>query len=224
MIAAWGWPRESIDWQPFAGCSIASPGCLNCHAMKTDPHGLTVDSGDGPIWTGRLQLLEDEIDAPRRQGKPAMISTCTRSDLFHKSAPDAWLDRIFDAIEDAPQHVYQVLTKRADRMRAYLAGRYPGRPPHNLYVGVSAERQREAEERIPLLLAAPAAGRFVVFYPLLGPIDVAVALPNYVPGSIVAAGIGDEPQRPMRQEWASTLRAQLEARGISCGPAGPDLR
>ncbi|YBW39306.1 phage Gp37/Gp68 family protein [Nitrobacter sp. TKz-YC01] len=105
------------------------------------------------------------------------------SDLFHESVPDEWIDKVFAVMALTPQHTYQCLTKRSARMRRYIDdalgrviagtnGDWPGWPLPNVWLGVSTERQKEADERIPDLLATPAAVRFISAEPLLGPIDL----------------------------------------------------
>jgi protein gp37 len=202
-------------WNPIVGCSIVSPGCTNCYAMKMAYRlvgmgvetyaGLTKDSNAGPVWTGAVRLVEDALLKPLRWKRPRQIFVNSMSDLFHESVPDEWIDQIFAVIALAPQHTFQVLTKRADRMRAYVSGMWDRRehlgelmgkiggeerkgwyapecdsqrgwvgmhlPLPNVWLGVSTEDQARADERIPDLLATPAAVRWVSAEPLLGAID-----------------------------------------------------
>ncbi|MGY4295334.1 protein gp37 [Bradyrhizobium sp. i1.4.4] len=186
-------------WNPVTGCSILSPGCAHCYAMKLagtrlrnhpSRAGLTKDSKAGPVWNGEVRLNEQWLQQPLEWSRPRMIFVCAHGDLFHENAPDSWIDRVFATMASAPQHTFQVLTKRGDRMRRYIedaVGRvitlqhrnkdlrekdWPGWPLPNVWLGVSAERQQEADERIPHLLETPAAVRFVSLEPLLGPIDL----------------------------------------------------
>ena len=185
-------------WNPVTGCSIVSPGCTNCYAMrlagtrlKHTPSrtGLTKDTKAGPVWNGQVRLNEGWLDQPLRWKRPRRIFVCAHGDLFAENVPDEWIDRVFAVMALSPQHTFQVLTKRAARMRDYLNGDWSIRiigalPGHvagwlssgrnilpNVWLGVSAERQQEADERIPDLLATPAAVRFVSAEPLLGPVD-----------------------------------------------------
>ncbi|HWK13240.1 MAG TPA: phage Gp37/Gp68 family protein [Rhizobiaceae bacterium] len=200
-------------WNPVTGCSVVSPGCTNCYAMKlagtrlkhhSSRAGLTVDSKAGPVWNGKVRLNEQWLDQPLRWTLPRMIFVCAHGDLFHESVPDEWIDRVFAVMALTPQHTYQVLSKRSARMRAYVSGftcdgarrlniaAAAGRmmedgdnahdyvanapwPLPNVWLGVSAEDQARADERIPDLLATPAAIRFVSAEPLLGPIDFETA-------------------------------------------------
>ena len=182
-------------WNPVTGCSIVSPGCTNCYAMrlagtrlKHTPSraGLTKDTKAGPVWNGQVRFNEGWLDQPLRWKRPRRIFVCAHGDLFAENVPDEWIDRVFAVMALSPQHTFQVLTKRAARMRAYCDNRGGGVsrrvsmiakntlirwPLPNVWLGVSAERQQEADERIPDLLATPAAIRFVSAEPLLGPID-----------------------------------------------------
>ncbi|RUV65188.1 MAG: DUF5131 family protein [Mesorhizobium sp.] len=202
-------------WNPIVGCSIVSPGCTNCYAMKLagtrlkhieSRRGLTRDTKAGPVWTGEVRLNEQWLDQPLKWKQPRRIFVCAHGDLFAENVPDEWIDKVFAIMALAPQHTFQVLTKRAKRMREYFekidtelraAGEHgytPRRfdqiacditrspcaagwmeeqdwPFPNVWLGVSAERQQEADERIPHLLMTPAAIRFVSAEPLLGPID-----------------------------------------------------
>lgn len=201
-------------WSPLTGCSVISPGCTNCYAMKLaggrmknhpSRAGLTVATKAGPVWTGEVRVNEAWIDQPLRWTKPSMIFACAHSDLFHEAVPDSVIDRVFAVMALAQRHTFQVLTKRAARMRAYLTdpttplriaramhaqdptlgGDYPKSgwaveaaglavrlPLPNVWLMVSAEDQARANERIPELLATPAAVRGVSLEPLLGPVDL----------------------------------------------------
>lgn len=190
-------------WNPITGCSVVSPGCKNCYAMKLagtrlrhNPSraGLTTDSKAGPVWNGQVRLNEEWLTQPIRWRRPRRIFVCAHSDLFHEAVPDEWIDRVFAVMALAPHHTFQVLTKRAERMRQYLsrpglretiedaayeteAQFYPTPeemtlPLPNVWLGVSVEDQKRADERIPDLLATPAAVRFISAEPLLGPVDL----------------------------------------------------
>lgn len=203
-------------WNPIAGCSVLSPGCAHCYAMpmaariekmmaalgKPTPYaGLTQPSKAGPVWNGRIAVASDEtLTQPLRWKRPRRIFVNSMSDLFHEGVADETIDRIFAVMALCPQHTFQVLTKRAARMRAYMAtpnreniingrvwsllGTPRGRkiehggnwravlPLPNVWLGVSTEDQARADERIPHLLATPAAVRFISAEPLLGAIDL----------------------------------------------------
>lgn len=210
-----------VHWNPIAGCAIASPGCSLCAAMRAGGP-LTIDTGTGPVWTGDVAFDDRTLELPLRLSAPTTIAVCSRSDLFYERIPDEWIDHVFSVINASPQHGYQILTKRPARARAYAEAR--GGLPPNVALGTSAERQQEADERIPELLAAKATMRFAIFYPLLGPIDLAAILSaaGYVKGAIAFAGIGGEPERPFDPVWARALIADLAGYGIPTGRIQPD--
>ena len=192
-------------WNPVTGCSIVDAGCTNCYAMqlagtrlKHHPSrsGLTRETGGRPKWTGEVRLNEQWLDQPLRWSKPRMIFVCAHSDLFHESVPDEWIDKVFAVMALAPQHTFQVLTKRPDRAARYLNSLYAGQRGvassgleirgsltapmvvkdaifsgfKNVWLGTSASDQASADLRIPQLLDCPAAVRFVSAEPLLGPL------------------------------------------------------
>jgi protein gp37 len=117
-------------WNPITGCSVVSPGCTNCYAMRLagtrlahheSRAGLTRDTKAGPVWTGEVRFNEQWIDQPLRWRKPRLIFVCAHGDLFAEGVPDEWIDRVFAVMALAPQHTFQVLTKRSARMREYMS-------------------------------------------------------------------------------------------------------
>lgn len=116
-------------WNPITGCSVVSPGCTNCYAMKLagtrlrhhpSRAGLTLDTKAGPVWTGSVRLNEAWLTQPLKWKRPRRIFVCAHGDLFHESVPDEWIDKIFAVMALAPHHTFQVLTKRSARMLGYL--------------------------------------------------------------------------------------------------------
>lgn len=254
-------PIEWTDatWNPIVGCSVVSPGCTNCYAMrlagtrmKSHPSrvGLTRDSKAGPVWTGEVRLMEPWLTQPLRWSKPRMIFVCAHADLFHEAVPDEWIDRVFAVMALSPQHTFQVLTKRPERMRAYLsaARAHPvgleameivllslaanprseigggiilqGDIAHlkvwplpNVWLGVSVEDQRRADERIGILGSTPAALRWVSAEPLLGRIDFDIDQLQVIDW-VVAGGESGPGARPMHPDWARSLRDQCAAAGV----------
>ncbi|MDR7220325.1 phage Gp37/Gp68 family protein [Aminobacter aminovorans] len=117
-------------WQPITGCAVISPGCTNCYAMKLagtrlkhlpSRVGLTRDSKAGPVWNGQVRFNEQWLDQPLRWRRPRKIFVVAHGDLFAEQVPDEWIDRVFAIMALSPHHIFQVLTKRPDRMRKYLA-------------------------------------------------------------------------------------------------------
>jgi protein gp37 len=117
-------------WNPVRGCSLVSDGCRSCYAMKQahrfsgqgKPYeGLTELGPKGPRWTGKIRTVEDALDEPLRWRRPRKVFVNSMSDLFHEDVPDAFIDRVFAVMALAPQQTFQVLTKRAERMWAYMS-------------------------------------------------------------------------------------------------------
>jgi protein gp37 len=198
-------------WNPITGCSVVSAGCKHCYAMKlagtrmkhTDSRkGLTIDTKAGPVWNGEVRFNEEWLDQPLAWTKARMIFVNAHGDTFHEGVPWDWVDKIMARAALAPQHVFQVLTKRSARMREYMndpatparihaelmawgssSAKDTGRraraawkleewPLSNVWAGVSVEDQPNANVRVPDLLATKAAVRWLSAEPLLGPIDL----------------------------------------------------
>lgn len=195
-------------WNPLRGCSRVSDGCRHCYA-ETVAHrfggpglpyeGLTSLVNGRPAWTGEVRMIPELLDQPLRWKKPRRIFVNSMSDLFHENVPDEFIAQVFGVMAVAHWHTFQVLTKRADRMRDFvrrlpeLAKRpdnhlLPGGdgvgPFDNIWLGVSVENQIAADERIPLLLDTPAAVRWISAEPLLG----AITLERPEPGDDIACG------------------------------------
>lgn len=190
-------------WNVLTGCSVCSPGCTNCYAMKLagtrlqnhpSRKGLTVPSKGGPVWTGEVRFNRQWLDQPLRRKTPTVIFVCAHSDLFHPEVSDQVLDEIFGVMALCHWHLFLVLTKRIERAGRYLsapglegrifpywagwqpaggpAHRFPNFPLANMWVGTSVEDQQRADERLPELVATPAALRFVSAEPLLERVDL----------------------------------------------------
>lgn len=214
-------------WNPITGCSMVSAGCTNCYAMglaatrlrhHPSREGLTRIAGGRAVWTGEVRLNEQWLSQPLRWKRPRKIFVCAHGDLFHEAVPDEWIDRVFAVMAMAPHHTFQVLTKRPERMAAYLS--VPGRvgdvldaclgylqtPGHikprivedgiqlltlpNVWLGTSVEDQATADARIPHLLATPAAVRFLSCEPLLGPLDIEAYQPDFALWLGASGGLG----------------------------------
>lgn len=258
--------NTKIEWadatvNAINGCSVTSPGCTNCYAMKlagtrmkSHPtrEGLTIESKAGPVWNGEVRLHEPALLQPLSWTKPRRIFWNAHGDTFHDAVPDEWIDRILAVAALTPQHTHMILTKRSDRMREYftkvcvcdgvcdsmsivwdvaqnmaiehgLLDRYQPtiRVLPNVWLGVSVEDQTRADERIPDLLATPAAVRFLSCEPLLGPVDLRYSL-YHTPSAtwpaklawVIAGGESGPGARPMHPDWARSLRDQCAAAGV----------
>ena len=236
------WTNET--WNPVRGCSRVSPGCDNCYAMRMarrQDHlggayeGLTRIGKRGVDWSGVARFVPEALAQPLRWRKPRRVFVNSMSDLFHPSLTNEQIAAVFGVMAACPRHTFQVLTKRAERMREWFewaerlgAASTPIRialgarefidearingchgdeiapwPLPNVWIGVSTEDQRRADERIPHLLATPAAVRFVSAEPLLGPIDFG-SIPANLP-TLPGGEVGD---------WFDALN------GTSEGPDG----
>jgi protein gp37 len=153
--------------------------------------GLTQHTAGGMVWTGEVRFNDKVLLDPLRWQRPRKIFVCAHGDLFHESVPFEWIDRVFAVMALASHHVFQVLTKRPERMRDYVsadrrdemnshAGTMmhwddmpsPNWPLPNVWLGTSVEDQPRADERIPVLLNTPAAVRWLSGEPLLGPVNL----------------------------------------------------
>lgn len=230
-------------WNPITGCSVLSPGCTNCYAMrlaggrlKHHPSraGLTRDTKKGPVWTGEVRFNEQWLDQPIRWKRPRLIFVCAHGDLFHEAVPNEWIDKVFDVMARAPQHTFQVLTKRSARMREYIS-RLPARretlgtdwqldwspwPLRNVWLGVSVEDQKRAA-RLDNLGATPAAVHWVSYEPALGPVDFRPWLPDREldeTGGLdwIVAGAESGPRaRAYELDWFRRLRDDCAAAGTA---------
>jgi protein gp37 len=234
-------------------------GRLQHHPSRA---GLTQESANGPVWTGEVRFNEQWLMQPLQWKRSRRIFVCAHSDLFHESVPDEWIDRIFAVMGNAfcsmdSPHTFQVLTKRPSRMLAYLTdpetiyrvtvamkamklglpgeNSPPAWPLPNVWLGVTAENQEAADERIPLLLQCPSVVHWISAEPLLGAIDL-TGIASSVSGHIdalrgqahvlraikpinrlawvVCGGESGSGARPMESVWARELRDQCKAADI----------
>jgi protein gp37 len=207
-------------WNPVAGCTVVTAGCTNCYAMRMAARleamgvekykGLTRQSGGRRIWTGRLYLDEASLDVPSKWRKPRRIFVNSMSDLFHEDVPGEFIARVWQAMAAAPQHTFQVLTKRPDRMAMVLAGNGFSTLP-NVWLGTSVE-DGHVLSRLNDLRNVPAAVRFVSFEPLIG------SVANADLGDIAWAIVGGESgprARPMEAEWVDEIEAACRRSGAA---------
>jgi protein gp37 len=225
-------------WNPIAGCSVISPGCKHCYAMtlarrlelmgQAKYAGLTTETKAGAVFNGVVRFDGKALEQPGRWKRPRRILVNSMSDLFHKNVPDAWIDQVVAEMATTRWHTYQVLTKRAGRMRAYLEGLRDGRtidlgagvmihlpkPLPNVWWGVSVEDQARADERIPELMNTPAAIRFLSCEPLLEGIRIGRYLEDHDIDWVIAGGESGHRARWMQPAWARSLRDQCNALGV----------
>lgn len=243
-------------WNPVRGCSKVSEGCRNCYAMgiaarfsgdnpKTGKplayKGLAVMKESGPAWTGKVVLVPEALSEPLRTKAPTTYFVNSMSDLFHEGLSDETIAAVFGVMAACPQHTFQVLTKRAERMARwfewvsrdqdpgvtcaeYAAGQ--GAPiTHavvgapwplpNVWMGVSVEDQATLDQRAPELAKVPAVVRFWSYEPALGEIDPRpyLLVPRWVDW-VIAGGESGRGARPMHPTWVRSLRNHLAEAGV----------
>jgi protein gp37 len=208
--------RSAIEWtdstwNPVTGCTKITRGCDNCYAARFSERFRGVPGH--PFENGfDLTLRPERIRQPLVWRRPRTIFVNSMSDLFHKKVPRSFIDQVFDTMEEANWHVFQVLTKRSSIMRDYLRHRYPDRvPPEHMWFGVSVE-DGAARGRIEHLRQAPAAVRFLSVEPLIGAVG-----PMVLNGIhwVIAGGESGPGARPMNIEWAREVRDQCAQQGVA---------
>lgn len=200
-------------WNPVSGCSMISPGCTNCYAMRMAARlqsmdhpsyrGMIRKSGGRPVWTGKVKLLPEALKVPLSWKKPRKIFVNSMSDLFQDDVPSEFIEEIWETMISASQHVYQILTKRPDNMKRIVA-ELDLKPAPHIWLGTSVENENYAD-RVAILRNIPAAIRFVSFEPLLGPVGP-VDLDG-IHWAIVGGESGPN-SRPIEQKWVDEIKAQ----------------
>jgi protein gp37 len=198
-------------WNPVTGCTKITPGCDNCYAERFAERFRGV-SGH-PFTTGfDLTLRWERLEQPLLWQRPRMIFVNSMSDLFHKDVPRTFIDKVFETMERAKWHTFQVLTKRSSLMRDYVRDRYgETRGPAHIWCGVSVEDKR-AKSRIAHLRAAPAGLRFLSIESLIGPIGrIDLSGIDWV----IVGGESGPKARPISKEWAREIRDQCLQSGVA---------
>jgi protein gp37 len=264
----------NATWNPVTGCTKVSEGCRNCYAMT---FAERFRGTPGHYFENGFDITprHDKLDQPLRWQRPRKIFVNSMSDLFHPEVPFDFIDQVFAVMALAPQHTFQILTKRPERMLEYFAvdekrwdkladiapymeahgwispedaaniappgstlPKWPSWPLPNVWLGVSVENQKAADERIPLLLQTPAAVRFLSMEPLLGPVDLKNIEHGFLNFDVVNGSFGgpdDSSQwtgsdkidwvivggesgrnaRPMHPDWVRDIRDQCQASGVA---------
>lgn len=198
------WTQDTLN--PTTGCDKVSAGCRNCYAERL---ALRLQAMGNPSYVNGFQvtLQPRMLDRPLQWREPRRIFVNSMSDLFHDAVPLAYIKQVFDMMEKANWHQFQVLTKRAERLAA-VAPELPW--PANVWMGVSVEDDR-VRRRIGHLQQVPAAVRFISAEPLLGPLH---DLDLTGIGWVIAGGESGPGARPMDLDWARDLRDQSVRAGI----------
>lgn len=209
--------RSAIEWteatwNPVAGCSKVSPGCAHCYAETIS---LRFGHSSRP-WTPRnaaenVQLHPERLDQPLKWRRPRLVFVNSMSDLFHELVPESFIAEVFQRMAAAPQHTFQILTKRPERMREIVgrlyrsASNFGDVPLRNVWLGTSIENARFVD-RADAVRDTPATVRFISAEPLLGPLADSLDLTDI--DWLIVGGESGARHRPMRVEWARDLRDQ----------------
>ena len=214
-------------WSPMTGCTPISEGCEHCYAERMARRFNHVEHHDGYEVVNDAYFAPtfhpNRLDIPLHWRKPRRVFVCSMSDLFHEAFTDEQRLRVFARMDAAGWHTFMVLTKRPGRMHRFMldhADRWTtksGVMLPNVWLGVTAENQQRADERIPILLDTPAAVRFVSVEPMLGPISgwASLAAPDMWAWRsldwVILGGETGPGARPMQPEWALDVYRQCRA-------------
>ena len=198
-------------WNPVTGCTKISPGCDRCYAERFSERFRGTEGH--PFEVGfDLTLRPERLDWPLGWRSPRMIFVNSMSDLFHKNIPSDHVSRVFDTMERANWHTFQVLTKRSSLMRDFLRRRYgKRRGPSHMWFGVSVE-DAQRKSRIRHLQDTPAGVRFLSIEPLIGPIG---KLDLDGIDWVIVGGESGPGARPMKVEWVREVRNQCSKNGVA---------
>ena len=205
-------------WNPVVGCSVLSPGCTNCYAMRLARrlelmgrekyNGTTRMSGGKPKWNGTVRVDELSLNIPFRWKTGKMVFVNSMSDLFHETVSLEEIQRIFNTMKNTPQHTYQILTKRAERLEEVSSDLEWS---DNIWMGVSVE-SAEYSFRIDCLRNTSAQLKFLSLEPLLAPIgELSLVDINWV----IAGGESGFNCRPIEVNWVRSIRDQCIKAGVA---------
>jgi protein gp37 len=201
------WTESS--WNPVTGCSKVSPGCAHCYAETLSQRFHWSEQPWTAAYAAENVVLHTErLDQPLRWRRARMVFVNSMSDLFHELVPLSFIREVFEVMAEAERHVFQILTKRHERL-AELAAELPW--PENVWMGVSIENRRWVE-RADCLRQVPAAVRFISAEPLLGPLD---ELDLEGIHWLIAGGESGHRRRPVREEWVRELRDRCQAEQVA---------
>ena len=200
------WTEQT--WNPSAGCTKISSGCKNCYA-ETMAIRLQAMGVEGYENGFKFNPVPARLFESLKRKKPTVYFVNSMSDLFHQEMPEEYLNEIFNVIKETPQHTYQILTKRADRMLQYLSQRDI---PKNIWLGVSVENRKEGLPRIDMLRQLNASVLFLSMEPLLEDLGI-VNLENI--DWVIVGGESGSRARPMEKSWVLNIKQQCEKQDIA---------
>lgn len=199
------WTEQT--WNPTVGCSKISPGCAHCYA-EVMARRLKAMGMRGYENGFKLTLLPKRLNEPLERKPPTIYFVNSMSDLFHEEIPESYLQKIFTVIRKCPQHTFQILTKRAERMADHFKDRTP---PPNAWLGVTVENRADGLPRIDYLRAIKARIRFISAEPLLENLgDVDFANIHWV----IVGGESGPKARPMNRDWVMNIKKQCDEQYI----------
>lgn len=225
-------------WNPIIGCSKVSDGCKNCYAERMAnrlAHNPKTNFDYAEVitdgkWNGKTTLSHKALFKPASWITPRVVFVCSMSDLFHESTSFEEINAIFSVMADCDQHIFIVLTKRPERLVQFAEWKswahdvqnIPWRPSANVWLGVTAENQEQANIRLPYLNSIEASVKFVSVEPMLGPVDVSLWMcsgydePPYddVISWVICGGESGHHARPLHPDWVRSLRNQCQAAGV----------
>ena len=193
-------------WNPITGCNKISDGCLNCYAERMAKRLKAM--GQRKYRNGfKLTLHPESLGEPLHWKKPQVIFVCSMSDIFHKDVPDEFIIQMFEVMNKASWHLFQVLTKRAERIPEIMN---KVKWTHNIWLGTTVESPRYLY-RIEYLKQSPAKVKFLSLEPLLADIP---NLPLDGIDWVIVGGESGPGSRPMKKEWVINIKNQCEKAGV----------
>ncbi|MEL6350082.1 MAG: phage Gp37/Gp68 family protein [Myxococcota bacterium] len=194
-------------WNPVTGCTKISPGCRFCYAEVMAKRLLAMRQ---PRYKNgfKVTLQDDLLELPLKWKRPKVIFVNSMSDLFHQDVPASYIRQVFETMQRAEQHTFQVLTKRSERLRE-LAPALPW--PGNVWIGVSVEDQRRMNRIADLCAVRQAAVRFLSCEPLL---EALPSIPLLGMDWVIVGGESGRKPRPMQAEWVRDIRDQCQRAGV----------
>lgn len=201
------WTEQT--WNPVTGCTKVSPGCKHCYAEVMAKRLQAMGTLGYEDGFSKISLMEDRLSQPLSRKKATMYFVNSMSDLFHEKVPFEFIDRVMETIAQTPQHVYQILTKRAGRMKEYFSSRPV---PGNAWLGVSVEDKNYGRPRIAELQTIRAKTRFLSIEPLLEDLgQIRLKGIHWV----IVGGESGQKARQMEEDWVIRIRNQCNAKGVN---------
>lgn len=201
------WTEQT--WNPTVGCTKVSPGCKNCYAEIMAKRLQAMGMHGYENGFSHLTLMEGRLTEPLERRKPTVYFVNSMSDLFHEKVPFDYIRRVFDVMAQAPQHTFQVLTKRAEQMARFCRDI---RVSPNVWLGVSVENKKYGVPRIDMLRNVGAKVRFLSIEPLLedlGQIDLTDI------HWVIVGGESGRKARPMKREWVDGIKRQCDDANVA---------